>query len=120
MNLLQHASSAAMAPPQNAQLHSNRRSEYGGSKGCCTLYMDLPRKVRLVADLVRGKSVERCPGHTEIYAGKAAVPIAKVIKSAAANAENNYNLDRDDLYIRRIFIDEGPIIQALPPEAWQG
>ena len=76
-----------------------------------------PRKVRLVADLVRGKSVEDALAILKYMPGKAAVPIAKVIKSAAANAENNYNLDRDDLYIRRIFIDEGPIIERFRPRA---
>ena len=76
-----------------------------------------PRKVRLVADLVRGKSVEDALAILKYLPKRAAVPIAKVIKSAAANAENNYNLDRDDLYIRRIFIDEGPIIKRYRPRA---
>ena len=76
-----------------------------------------PRKGRLVADLVRGKSVEDALAILKYLPKRAAVPVAKVIKSAAANAENNYNLDRDDLYIRRIFIDEGPIIKRYRPRA---
>ncbi|NLH27667.1 MAG: 50S ribosomal protein L22 [Syntrophomonadaceae bacterium] len=76
-----------------------------------------PRKVRLVADLVRGKSVEDALAILKYLPKRAAVPVAKVIKSAAANAENNYNLDRDELYIRRIFVDEGPIIKRYRPRA---
>lgn len=76
-----------------------------------------PRKVRQVADLVRGKSVAEALGILRFMPQKAAVPITKVVKSAVANAEHNYNLDRDDLYIKTICVDEGPILKRYRPRA---
>lgn len=67
-----------------------------------------PRKARLVADLVRGKPVDQALGLLKMTPKIAARAIAKAIESAAANAENNYGLTRDDLYISTIYIDKGP------------
>lgn len=101
----------------NAHRHSNRRSEFRGSKGCCTLYLDSPRKLRQVADLIRGKSVVEAMAILRFMPGKAAVPIAKAVNSAAANAEHNQDLDRDDLYIKTVFVDEGPVVKRYRPRA---
>lgn len=76
-----------------------------------------PRKVRQVADLVRGKSVVDALAVLRFVPQKAAVPITKVVKSAVANAEHNYNLDRDGLYIKTICVDEGPILKRYQPRA---
>lgn len=76
-----------------------------------------PRKVRLVADLVKGKSVTDALAVLRFTPNKAAVPISKVVNSAIANAEHNYNLDRDDLYIKTICVDEGPILKRYLPRA---
>lgn len=65
-----------------------------------------PRKVRLVVDLVRGKSVEEALAILKFTPKAAALPVAKVVASAAANAENNYSLSRRDLVIATIAADE--------------
>jgi large subunit ribosomal protein L22 len=65
-----------------------------------------PRKVRLVGDLVKGKSVEEALAILQFTAKAAALPVSKVVASAAANAENNYSLNRRDLTIFTIMTDE--------------
>lgn len=67
-----------------------------------------PRKARLVADAVRGKDVREALAILRFLPQKSADIIAKVVKSAAANAENNYDLDPDELYVKRIYADDGP------------
>ncbi|MEG0283709.1 MAG: 50S ribosomal protein L22 [Erysipelotrichales bacterium] len=76
-----------------------------------------PRKARLVADLVRGKSVVDA---IIILANtnKAASPlIDKVVKSAAANAINNHSMDEEKLYVKEILINEGPTMKRFRPRA---
>ena len=76
-----------------------------------------PRKVRLVIDLVRGKSVSEAIGILN-NVNKAASPIvAKLIKSAAANAVNNNNMNQDKLYVAEIFANDGPRIKRYLPRA---
>lgn len=76
-----------------------------------------PRKVRLVIDLVRGKSVGEAISilrHTQ----RAASPIIeKVINSAVANAEHNYDMDIDSLYISEAYVDEGITLKRFRPRA---
>jgi large subunit ribosomal protein L22 len=67
-----------------------------------------PQKVRLVTDLVRGKSVLEALTMLKFTPNAAAHPISKVLASAMANAEENFGVSRDDLYIYRIFADEAP------------
>ncbi|MGB4503732.1 MAG: 50S ribosomal protein L22 [Syntrophaceticus sp.] len=76
-----------------------------------------PRKLRQVAELVKGKAVAEALAILKFMPGKAAVPIAKVLNSAAANAEHNLDLDRDDLYVKSILVDEGPIVKRYRPRA---
>lgn len=76
-----------------------------------------PRKVRLVVDSVRGKSVNQALGELQILRKAAALPVAKVIRSAAANAENNFNMSPEELYIVRITADEGPTLKRFKPRA---
>ena len=66
------------------------------------------QKVRLVVDLVRGQGVEDALNILKFVPNQAAHPVSKVIASALANAEENFGVSRDDLYIHRIFADEGP------------
>ncbi len=70
-----------------------------------------PQKVKLVADMVRGKSVREALGLLRFSTRSASRPVAKVIQSAAANAEENYGLSRDDLYVARICADKGPTLK---------
>lgn len=67
-----------------------------------------PRKVRLVADLIRGKRIEEAQNILNFKVKKAALPLLKLLRSAMANAKNNFQLDESNLYIAKILVDEGP------------
>ncbi len=67
-----------------------------------------PRKVRLVADLVRGKKIEEAQDILSFTVKKSAQPILKLLNSAIANATNNFQLDSNNLYISEMRVDEGP------------
>lgn len=76
-----------------------------------------PRKARLVIDLVRGKDVNVALGIL-VNVNKAASPIvAKVIKSAAANAINNFNMEEDRLYVAEIYANDGLRMKRFLPRA---
>jgi large subunit ribosomal protein L22 len=76
-----------------------------------------PRKVRLVADLVRGRPVEEAL-QTLRFAPKAASrPLKKLVESAVANAENNHGLDIDTLWVSEILVNEGPTLKRFRPRA---
>jgi large subunit ribosomal protein L22 len=76
-----------------------------------------PRKVRLVVDTVRGRSVNEALAVLSLMPQTAARDVYKVVKSAAANAENNFELDINDLVIERIFVDEGPTLKRFRARA---
>ena len=76
-----------------------------------------PRKVRLVTDAVKGMKVADALAALSFLPKAAAVPVAKVVKSAASNAENNFQLDPDDLYIAHIVADPGPTLKRFRPKA---
>lgn len=76
-----------------------------------------PQKVRPVMDLVRGKPVERALAVLQYMPHKAAREIARTIKSAAANAENNFDMEPGDLVVKTIFADEGPSFKRFMPRA---
>ncbi len=69
------------------------------------------QKVKLVVDAVRGKRVNEALSLLKYSTKSAAHPVAKVIASAAANAEENYGLATDDLYVAQIFADEAPTLK---------
>ena len=66
-----------------------------------------PRKVRLVADAVRGEKVERAQAVLRFLVKRSSIPMLKLLNSAVANAENNFHLDKTNLYIAKITVDEG-------------
>jgi large subunit ribosomal protein L22 len=72
------------------------------------------QKVRLVVDEVRGKDAQIALDTLRFMPNKAAEPVYKLIKSAVANASQNFGLDVDDLVVRRIFADEGPRHRLAP------
>jgi len=74
-----------------------------------------PRKARLVADAVKGMKVGDALAFLEFSPKHAAMDLAKVIKSAAANAEHNFNLNRDDLVLKVLLVDEGPTMKRGRP-----
>ncbi|GIW40112.1 MAG: 50S ribosomal protein L22 [Candidatus Binatia bacterium] len=76
-----------------------------------------PRKMRLVADLVRGKRVEEALELLEYVPKRASRLVAKAIRSAVANAQNTQTVDVDRLYLKRITVDEGPTWQRFLPRA---
>ncbi len=76
-----------------------------------------PQKARLVADLVRGKSVESALTTLRFMPKKGARILRKVIESALANASQNEAIDVDTLYIKTIFIDGGPMLKRIMPRA---
>jgi len=76
-----------------------------------------PRKARLVADLIRGKQVKKAETILNFTVKKAAKPLLKLLKSALANASNNFHLDTDNLYISKITVDEGPKFKRWMPRA---
>ena len=76
-----------------------------------------PRKVRLVVDLIRGKQIGEAVAILR-HTPKAASPVVeKVLKSAVANAEHNYELDVNNLVVSEIFVDEGPTLKRFRPRA---
>ena len=76
-----------------------------------------PRKVRLVVDLIRGKQIGEAVAILR-HTPKAASPVVeKVLKSAVANAEHNYELDINNLVVSEIFVDEGPTLKRFRPRA---
>ncbi len=76
-----------------------------------------PRKARLVVDMVRGRDVAEALGLLQFTPNKAAVNVSEVIKSARASAENNYDIDPEDLYIKAIYADDGPTYKRFKPRA---
>jgi len=76
-----------------------------------------PRKVRLVCDIIRGKDTKQAMAILEATPKAAAEVIRKVLKSAVANAENNFGMNPDNLYISQIYADGGMIIKRYQPRA---
>src|ERR671915_339556 len=76
-----------------------------------------PRKVRLVTDLIAGKPVEEAAAILRFLPNAAARDVAKLLKSAPANAENNYNLSADELHVVSAVADEGPTLKRWRPRA---
>ena len=76
-----------------------------------------PRKVRLVLDLIRGKNVAEAASILEFTPRGASPVVGKVLKSAVANAENNFDLDGQDLVVAEAFADEGPTLKRFRSRA---
>lgn len=75
------------------------------------------QKVRLIADLVRGKKVPQALNILTYTKKKAAILIKKVLESAIANAEHNNGADIDQLVIKKIFVNEGSTMKRMMPRA---
>ena len=76
-----------------------------------------PQKVRLVVDMVRGKKVDEALTTLSFLPTPTAKAVAKVIKSAAANAENNFEMSPADLKIADIFADKGHTLKRFRPKS---
>lgn len=76
-----------------------------------------PRKVRLVVDSVRGMPVGRAMAQLQLMPQKSARDVYKAVKSAVANAENNFGLDANDLYVSQIWANEARMLKRWRPRA---
>ncbi|MFR8104372.1 MAG: 50S ribosomal protein L22 [Clostridia bacterium] len=75
------------------------------------------RKVKIVADLIRGKNVAEALAIVKFTPKASSEIIEKLLKSAIANAENNNGLNRDNLYIAEIYANQGPTLKRIRPAA---
>lgn len=80
-------------------------------------YRQSPRKVRLVAGLIRGKKVEEAIDILMVTIKRASDPVMALIKSGIANAKNNFNLAVGDLFVKSLSVDNGAILYRRMPRA---
>jgi len=80
-------------------------------------YHQSPRKVRLVATLIKGKKVDEAMTQLDFIMKRSSLPIKQLIASAVANAKNNFDLDKKDLYIKELRIDKGIVMRRMIPGA---
>ena len=74
-----------------------------------------PRKVKIVLDLIRGQSVGAATAILTQTPKAASEPVLKLLKSAAANAENNHDMDPEKLYVSSCYVSPGPILKRIRP-----
>ena len=80
-------------------------------------YRQSPRKVRLVSDLVKGKSVEEALRLLSVTTKAAALPLRKLIEAAARGAKNSFNIDEKALYIKDFTVNSGATLKRSMPRA---
>ena len=80
-------------------------------------YRQSPRKVRLVASLVKGKSVEKALTVLSFTTKEASGPLAKLVQSAVRNAKNNFNIEKEALTIKDFRVDKGSTLKRSMPRA---
>ncbi|MBQ9945162.1 MAG: 50S ribosomal protein L22 [Clostridia bacterium] len=76
-----------------------------------------PRKVKLVLDLIRNKPADEAMAILKFTPKAACEPVAKLLKSAMANAENNYDMDVSRLYVAECSVSQGPTLKRIRPRA---
>jgi len=76
-----------------------------------------PRKVRLLAGLIRGLNVDKAGDQLRFTGKKAAMPMSKLLDSAIANAENNFELDRNNLFVKEVRVNSGVTMKRWAPKA---
>ncbi|MBQ7689249.1 MAG: 50S ribosomal protein L22 [Clostridia bacterium] len=76
-----------------------------------------PRKVQIVLDLIRNKPADEALAILKFTPKAACEPLAKLLKSAMANAENNFNMDVDRLYVAECTVSQGPTLKRIRPRA---
>ena len=70
-----------------------------------------PRKVKLVCDMIRGQDVKTAAAYLSQTTKAACEPMAKLLKSAVANAEYNHNMNADELYVSTVIANPGPVLK---------
>ena len=76
-----------------------------------------PREVKIVLDLIRGKDVAQAMAILKNTPKSASEYLTKLLRSAVANAENNFNMDASKLYVSECFVCPGPILKRIMPRA---
>ena len=76
-----------------------------------------PRKVSVVLDLIRNQPVDKALAILQYTPKAASELLLKLVKSAAANAENNHNMDKNNLYVAECFVTPGPTLKRMRPRA---
>ncbi|MBI5681617.1 MAG: 50S ribosomal protein L22 [Deltaproteobacteria bacterium] len=76
-----------------------------------------PQKARLVVDMIRGKNIQDAVDILNFTQKACARDVLKLVKSAAANAENTKNMDMDKLYVKKAVVDGGPVMKRVNPKA---
>ncbi len=76
-----------------------------------------PRKMQIVCDLIRGKGVAEAAAILMHTRKSSSEPLLKLLKSCKANAENNFEMDGERLYVSQIFVCPGPILKRVMPRA---
>ena len=87
------------------------------SKAVAKFVRITPRKVRVVLDIIRGKNVAEAFAILKFTPKAGAEVVEKVLRSAVANAENNFDMDVDKLFIKTAFADEGPTMKRIHPRS---
>ncbi|MDO4567776.1 MAG: 50S ribosomal protein L22 [Clostridia bacterium] len=75
------------------------------------------RKVKIVIDLIRGKSCKEAEAILQFTPKAASEPVLKLLRSAEANAENNLNMNPDELYVAEVYANQGPTLRRYMPRA---
>ena len=76
-----------------------------------------PRKVQIVLDLIRNKPADQAMAILKHTPKAACEPLEKLLKSAIANAENNFNMDRESLFVSECYVTPGPTMKRIRPRA---
>lgn len=86
-------------------------------KASITNYRQSPRKVRLIADLVRGKSIKRAQAELDAMPKRATAIFSKLLQSAVANAVKNFKVSKDGLVIKNTIVNEGRTLKRMRPRS---
>lgn len=87
------------------------------AKASVTYVRIAPRKVQIVLDLIRNQPVEKATAILKHTPKAACEPLLKLLKSAVANAENNFNMDVGSLYVAECSVSQGPTLKRIMPRA---
>lgn len=106
-----------MATRQKEKAQSRRENNDKRPRAVLRYARVSPRKVRYVIDQIRGKSLQEAEAILMLSPKGAGEVVGKLLQSAAANAENNMELNRDQLFVAEIFADGGPSLKRFRPRA---
>ncbi|RJQ76925.1 50S ribosomal protein L22 [Amycolatopsis panacis] len=101
----------------NAQNDATVEAELPTAYARARFVRDSPMKVRRVIELIKGRSAADALAVLRFAPQAASEPVAKVLASAVANAENNLQLDPDTLWVKNAYADEGPTLKRIRPRA---